>query len=162
MTYYFSISFYVTQYRSLCPKGFYCALASTKEPCPLGHICPGGNTSPEKCTGLTIANDTMMTECIPCVSGTAPDFTHSKCEACGQKEGYTCTEGGIERKCRAEFYCPTATEEIPCELGMYCPEGSFKEELCPSGFECATTSLRKPCSIGSYCATGTIEEKPVS
>ncbi|XP_076833352.1 uncharacterized protein LOC143478273 [Brachyhypopomus gauderio] len=142
--------------------------ASTGSPCPVGHYCPEGTTSPVPCPASTWSNSSGQQSedgCQPCPGG------------------FFCATSGLGEPtglCSEGFYCvgkaklPTPTDGTSgdmCPEGHYCPRGTSRPVPCnPGTFMTATQAshcwpctaswycvggARLPCPQGFYCAEGT-------
>ncbi|CBZ49792.1 hypothetical protein NCLIV_002800 [Neospora caninum Liverpool] len=125
-------------------------------PCPPGHYCVAGATTPAACGANTARLETggrWKNDCSLCPAG------------------YFCKDNDpVPYPCPRGFYCPFASREP-----SPCPEGTLgsrekAESLgdcvsCPSGFHCpaGTSDLADDgllCSAGYYCPEGTKEPVP--
>ena len=129
----------LTEPSGKCDPGFYCVLRSDVKnpgsataiggPCPPGHFCPEGSSSPQQCE-----------------AGTYNLYSKSaSCEIC--PNGYYCPNRSI------------TFEDTDCPKGHYCPAGTrFATEYpCPEGTYLNYTNANrstqcKPCSPGKYCS----------
>lgn len=163
----------------VCLPGFYCFSAAsvpnpndgiTGFPCPYGHYCNMGVTSPTPCPVGTYLNATgsqSFSDCIPCTAGyyCGNDGLSDPSGPC--EPGYFCPEGSISPNnasyiCTPGHSCPEASEtEIICEGGTYQPNfGQSNCTICPERFYCPF-NVSNPlteffdCPIGFYCPQGT-------
>ena len=103
----------------------------TGRPCPVGHFCPTGTTSPDPCPSGTFANTTggrMLSDCLDCTPG-----MYCENQQLSQPTGY----------CSAGYYCSlkaktsTPSDGITgrnCTPGHYCPVGSSQPKPCDVSF----------------------------
>jgi len=60
--------------------------------------------------------------------------------------------------------CPTNQTGGLCQIGYYCPGGSFEPLPCSEGKFCNTTGLAEPvgdCDPGYYCSAAAVRSDPV-
>ena len=167
----------------ICPFGHYCPSgAYTPIPCPLGTY--GNGTGLSECTpcpgGTYCASEGLAVPEGQCEAGyyctEASDSPTPPAAIC--PAGARCPAGAyVPTLCAAGFYQPNAGQDeclrcpagsycdgvdtavaIECELGYYCPEGTFSrtQRPCPKGTYGAATGLSAesecaPCPGGSYC-----------
>ncbi len=142
-----------------CEPGYLCPNESMvtflHNPCPVGHYCLEGSTSPTPCPQGTHRNETTaanVSDCYPCPAGLyCPDNATIHGTPCNISE--VCPEGSIfPLPCPPGFYCPHANIQLPCPPGYYCPEGSASFIECPRDHYC----VQPDCSNAFITSTGAV------
>lgn len=82
-------------------------------------------------------------------------------ERCSMEENLDCGDHGLQctrcdgELCKGNYTCQW------CQMGDYCPQGSYNYEqnsskfICPEGFHCPNPTSIRPCSPGWFCLSGT-------
>ncbi len=60
----------------------------------------------------------------------------------------------LQSKCLIGYQCPHPSEQIQCNPGQYCPEGSVNATVCVEGTYCAYPGLQINCARGMFCPAG--------
>lgn len=114
-------------------------------PCPVGHYCPSGTSSP-----------------FPCTAGTYNTLTHqASCFSC--PAGYYCPDNTTDYSiypCPSGHFCPNGTSydtEFPCPLGTYRADIQGMEVAdctpCPCGKHCSNIGLS---AVSGDCDAGRV------
>ncbi|KAK4493173.1 hypothetical protein RD792_017967 [Penstemon davidsonii] len=112
-----------------CCEGFFCPWGLTcMIPCPLGSYCPLATFN-----GITGSCDPYSYQLPPGM----PNHT------CGGANIWADVNRGSSMFCSAGSYCPTNTQEIPCQSGHYCRMGSTAETRCFSLTSCRSNTTRQ-------------------
>ncbi|KAG7032987.1 ABC transporter G family member 28 [Cucurbita argyrosperma subsp. argyrosperma] len=93
-----------------CPQGLTCMI-----PCPLGSYCP--NAKLNRTTGV----------CEPYLYQLPPGRPN---HTCGGANIWADVGRSKEMFCPDGSFCPSSTEQIPCESGHYCRMGSTSQNRC--------------------------------
>ncbi len=108
-------------------------------PCPMGHFCPTGTSSPLGCPPGTYNNQTGQSNC-------------TECPASYYCPGNTSTYWSFP--CPTGHYCPPGTEymdQYPCPLGYYRnnSQGMSVDDCypCPGGYYCGSEGLEYPTGL---------------
>eukprot|EP00002_Diphylleia_rotans_P010730 TRINITY_DN2129_c0_g1_i2.p1 TRINITY_DN2129_c0_g1~~TRINITY_DN2129_c0_g1_i2.p1 ORF type:complete len:5186 (-),score=657.71 TRINITY_DN2129_c0_g1_i2:603-16160(-) len=170
----------------LCQKGAVSPNGSTASdispnPCPSGHYCLSGTTTPTPCQSGTFASATGgidASHCLPCSAGSYCDKTGLSAPSGNCTRGYYCLEGSnspipkdtrFGSICPPGHYCPPGTQsatQYPCPSGTYSNShglGAIGECLaCPPGWYCdvASTSPSGKCQAGFYCRHSSSSPRP--
>ena len=152
-------------------------------PCPPGHYCPPGTSSPLPCEGGTFSNKTGLssagqctptdpgfyastggTQQTPCAAGTVqPSAGMGSCVKC-QAGTFQGSEGQPScRICRAGSYSANVLSCELCNIGEYCPARSAVGTPCPVGSTTegrgAESSDECGCRTGTYDSAAAGEER---
>jgi hypothetical protein len=141
-----------------CAAGFFCIsgapsrypytlVAGSYGPCPVGHYCEAGTSTPTPCPAGTFSNQERAISddyCIICPPGfmceTAGLMQPTRPTAIGVRTGDAILENQV---------CSTTNSQ-------YCPLGTFIAQQCPTGYfqDVASQGKCKECPAGQYCLNG--------
>eukprot|EP00854_Cymbomonas_tetramitiformis_P027797 gene27797-34332_t len=82
-------------------------------------------------------------------------------EACSIEDNLDCGDHGLQcTRCVGELCNGNYTCQW-CQMGDYCPQGSYNYEqnsskfICPEGFHCPNPTKKRLCTPGWFCLSGT-------
>lgn len=143
-----------------CAAGFYCASGAdsmypytdmgTYGPCPTGHWCAAGTSTPTACVAGTFSMQERAIDATYCLT-CPPGFM---CETAGLSEPTGPVTAGI-------LTTDHILENVTCSstTSEYCPLGSYIALQCWTGFyqDVASQGKCKECPAGSYCINGSAQ-----